>query len=95
MFDAKSRYKDLAVKTHPGADGRARRHVARRFLPDPSALRPLGFARITDSDRLDLVAHRHLGEPTAFWRIADANAAMHPDDLLAPVGRRLVVPSPI
>ena len=95
MFDAKSRYKDLPVKTHIAADGTVRRYVSRRFLPDPAGLRPLGFAPVTDSDRLDLMAYRHLGDPTAFWRIADANGAMHPDDLLAQAKRRLTIPSPI
>jgi hypothetical protein len=95
MFDAKSRYKDLPIKTHVDAGGRERRYVARRFLPDPANLRPLARLRVTDSDRLDLMAHRYLGESTVFWRIADANAAMHPDDLLSPAGRQLIVPSPI
>lgn len=95
MFDQRSRYRDLPVKTHIEADGTERRHVARRFLPDPAALRLMATARITDSDRLDLIAHRALGEPTLSWRIADANAAMDPDDLLSPAGRRLHVPNPI
>ena len=93
MFDDKSRYRSLPVLSHVEADGRERRYVARRFLPDPSALRAAGHARVTDSERLDLIAHRTLGEPTAFWRIADANRAMHPDELLVPAGRRLNVPS--
>lgn len=95
MLDQKSRYKDLPIKSFVDADGRERRYLARRFLPDPAALRALTSVRITDSERLDLIAHRTLGEPTMFWRIADANAAMDPDDLLSPVGRRLIVPSPI
>lgn len=95
MLDQKSRYKDLAIKTFGAADGSERRYLARRFLPDPATLRTLTTVRVTDSQRLDLIAHRSLGEPTVFWRIADANAAMDPDDLLAPVGRRLIVPSPI
>lgn len=95
MFDEKSRYRSLPIKTFVEPDGRERRYVARRFLPDPAALRPLGAVRMSDSERLDLIANRMLGEPTAFWRIADANAAMHPDELLTPAGRRLTVPSPI
>jgi hypothetical protein len=75
VFDQKSRYKDLPIRSHVGADGRERRYVARRFLPDPAALRTMTTVRVTDSERLDLIAHRTLGEPTAFWRIADANAA--------------------
>lgn len=95
MFDEKSRYRDLKVLTHVGPDGTERRYVSRRLLPDPAALRPLTRVRMTDSERLDLIAHRTLGEPTAFWRVADANAAMDPDELLQPAGRLLVVPSPI
>ena len=95
MFDQKSRYRDLPVKSLVGADGVERGYVARRFLPDPAALRTLTTVKVTDSERLDLIAHRTLGEPTAFWLVADANAAMDPDELLAPAGRRLRVPSPI
>jgi hypothetical protein len=31
---------------------------------------------------------------TAFWQLADANEAMHPDDLTSTAGRRLAVPIP-
>jgi hypothetical protein len=95
MFDEKSRYKDLPILSYIEADGTERRFVARRFLPDPAALRTLTTVKVTDSERLDLIAYRTLGEPTAFWRVADANAAMDPDELLTPAGRRLRVPSPI
>lgn len=95
MFDDKSRYKDLPQKSFVEADGRERRYVARRFLPAPEQLATLATVKVTDSDRLDLVAAARLGEPTAFWRIADANGAVDPDDLLTPTGRTLRVPNPI
>lgn len=95
MFDEKSRYRGLPILTHVEPDGTLRRHVARRFLPDPQALREAARVRVTDSERLDLIAGRMLGEPTLFWRIADANGAMDPDELLSPAGRRLRVPSPV
>jgi hypothetical protein len=95
MFDEKSRYKDLPLATYADADGRERRYVTRRFLPQPESLRTLVMVTVTDTDRLDLIAHARLGEATASWRVGDANAAMDPDDLLQPVGRRLRVPSPI
>lgn len=93
-FDEKSRYRDVEIRTHREQDGTLRLFLARRFLPDPASLRVLATARLTESDRLDLIAHRSLGEATAFWRIADANAALDPDDLLSPIGRRLAVPDP-
>lgn len=94
MFDENSRYKDLPVKTHETADGRSIRYVARRFLADPGTFGTLARVRVSESERLDLLAHRMLGEPTQFWRIADANGAMAPDDLLRPVGRHLTIPTP-
>lgn len=95
MFDDKSRYKALPVKSFTEADGRERRYVARRFAPDPALLRTLTTVRANDSERLDLIAQRTLGEPTVWWRVADANAAMDPADLLAQAGRQLRVPNPI
>ncbi len=95
MFERNSRYRDLPVKAHTEPDGTQRRYVSRRHLPDLAALRTLLTVRATDSERLDLIAYRTLGDPTAFWRVADANAAMDPDELLRPAGRVLLVPSPV
>jgi len=35
-----------------------------------------------------------LGGPELFWRIADANGAMRPEDLVAKVGRQLKITLP-
>jgi len=93
------RYDDVPVveTTVPGPDGpRPVRHLGRRTLPDPGGLRVLAWHRVAADDRLDLVAARHLGDPTAFWRIADANAALDPDALVGPdaEGDVLLVPVP-
>jgi hypothetical protein len=95
VFDDKSRYKDLPLKSFVETDGSERRYVARRFLPAPETLSTLGTVKVTDSDRLDLIAAARLGEPSAFWRIAAANAAVDPHDLLTPTGRTLRLPNPI
>jgi nucleoid-associated protein YgaU len=47
--------------------------------------------RVVAGDRLDLLAARYFGDPLQFWRIADANPASSPDELLEP-GRVLVIP---
>lgn len=47
--------------------------------------------RVTAGDRLDLLASRYYGDPLQYWRIADANPARLPEDLLE-VGRVLVIP---
>jgi hypothetical protein len=36
------------------------------------------------SDRLDTVASTYLGDPHLYWRIADANPAVEPRQLLEP-----------
>ncbi|HFE44148.1 MAG TPA: hypothetical protein ENJ18_01460 [Nannocystis exedens] len=47
---------------------------------------------IRDGDRLDLLALRHLGDPTAHWRIADANAELDGADLWREIGRVITIP---
>jgi hypothetical protein len=49
---------------------------------------------VAQSDRLDLIASRTLGDSEQFWRVADANNAMHPLDLTEVVGRVLRIPLP-
>jgi nucleoid-associated protein YgaU len=90
-FPANSRYHAVATREWTGPDGRARRFLRRRFLPQPDALAAEGHVRLREGDRLDLVAAARLGDPERFWRIADANGAMHPADLTAP-GRVLRIP---
>lgn len=43
-------------------------------LPRPAPV--LGYHQSGGGERLDLLAFRYLHDPTAFWRICDANNAM-------------------
>jgi hypothetical protein len=72
------------------------RYLRRRELPDLRDVRPLAFHAVAQGDRLDLLAARYLGDALAAWQIADANAALDPDELTAPgrEGDRLTVPFP-
>jgi len=47
-----------------------------------------------EKDRLDNIAAHYLGDPEQFWRLADANNAMRPEELTEEVGRRLRVTHP-
>jgi len=94
MFDETSRYHGLDTAEYRFPDGRVVRYVRRRFLPQGARLPLLAEATVAEGDRLDLIAHRLLGDPEAFWRICDANDAMHPDELTRDVGRWLRVPVP-
>jgi nucleoid-associated protein YgaU len=99
MFESTSRYHGLAVKTVTvgSASGEPRpvRYVERRFLPALTAETALAEHVVVQGDRLDLIAGKHLADPTQFWRIADANDGMRPEDLTAQPGRRIVIALPL
>ena len=97
MFDTASRYATVPDATIDRAlpDGTTRtiRYKLRRFLPAPDTLTPLTRHVMTDADRLDLVAARYVGDPTAFWRLCDANDVLRPAELEV-VGRPVVIAMP-
>jgi hypothetical protein len=39
---------------------------------------------VAQGERLDRLTWQYLGDPLQFWRIADANGALHPDALEQP-----------
>jgi hypothetical protein len=88
-----SRYAAIGVATHEDADGRLTAYLQRRFLPQPERLALLQVHTVAEGERLDNVTAAHLGDPEQFWRVADANRAMHPDDLMV-VGRALRITLP-
>ena len=45
-------------------------------------------------DRLDNITSAFLGDPEQFWRVADANGAMRPEELTERVGRRIRITLP-
>jgi hypothetical protein len=95
MFDSTSRYHRIETATHhPPDGGDPVRYLRRRFLPRGEAQPLLVELTVIDGERLDLIAHRTLGDPTAFWRLCDANNAMNPADLLAEPGESLRVAVP-
>jgi hypothetical protein len=89
---------DVATLTLPDGAGGTRevRYLRRRTLPDPRAVRPMSFHPVVAGDRLDLLAARYLADPTAGWRLADANVVVDPEELTAPEaeGDVLVIPLP-
>ncbi len=86
LFAPNSRYQATATGTWTTADGRTVAYLRRRFVPKPEELAQVGQYTVTQGDRLDIIAARYLGDPTLFWRIADANRALRPEDLVAVVG---------
>lgn len=78
MFTSNSRYYHTPVYQFELVDGRQVTVV--QF---PVRTRPplIGFHRREEGQRLDLLAAYYLKDPTAFWRICDANAALSPHAL--------------
>ena len=93
MFSITSRYQGLPTATLALPDGRKVVYVRRRFVPRPEDLTQTGEHVLKPGERLDSVAFKELGDAELFWRIADANRAVDPDDLITP-GRRLRVTLP-
>jgi hypothetical protein len=84
-FDPASRYAGLetATRTVTDADGNDRviRYQRRRIIPPQDDLPTLAEHRVTDGDRLDNITAQYAGDPTLFWRLCDANAVLHPEEL--------------
>lgn len=94
MFDATSRYARLPVLTWTAPDGTPVVYVARRFLPRGGSLPLLAQTAVRSDDRPDTLTARTLGDPTTFWRVADANDVMDPGELVDAPGRLVRIPVP-
>lgn len=94
LFPPSSRYHGLKTLTYKREDGKEIAYLERRFLPDPADFEDLREHSVVEGDRLDNLAYQYLGDPEQFWRVADANAAMHPDELTAEIGRTLRITLP-
>lgn len=92
MISSDSRYASAAQLGYTAADGEQLVYLTPRLLPFPESFSPVLTQRVTDSDRIDLIAWKNLGNPQLSWRIADANRAMHPGSLPGAPGDTLVIP---
>jgi len=92
-FPPTSRYALTEVATLEDAQGREVAYLRRRFLPQPERFALLRTHLVVQGDRLDNVMASYLGDPEQFWRVADANRTMRPDDLMT-VGRLLRITLP-
>jgi hypothetical protein len=93
-FPPTSRYLGSETAVLETPDGRPIVYLRRRFVPLPDGRAPLQEHTVAAGDRLDNLAAHYLGDPELFWRLADANNAMRPDELTETVGRRLRITMP-
>lgn len=89
-----SRYHDIPSAVHTTPGGREIPYLTRRFLPPHQDLVDIAEHVVSEGDRPDLVANTHLGDPEAWWRIADANPVLDPRELTDTPGRRLRITLP-
>ena len=93
-FPPTSRYATIDLATLELPDGTQRVYLRRRFLPPSSRFALLRTHIGTEGERVDRLAAQELGDPEAFWRIADSNDVMRPDELIEDVGRALRITLP-
>lgn len=94
MFPFSSRYYQTETAELKSADGRTIVYLRRRFVPPAEKFDLLQEHVVSEGERLDHLAAKYLGDPELFWRIADANSAMHPEELTQTVGRSLRITLP-
>lgn len=90
MFFKGSRYEDVPTLEHLARDGRVIRYKARRIVPPaPGITNHI----VDEGERLDHIAFQHYRDPERFWRVADSNGVIHPEELLTQPGRIIDIPS--
>ncbi|HYI96152.1 MAG TPA: hypothetical protein VEX68_21590 [Bryobacteraceae bacterium] len=75
-------------------DGTEIAYVKRRLLPQESEFSTILTHSVTEGERLDTITAKYLDDSQQFWRIADANIAVSPFELVERVGRRVRIALP-
>ena len=94
-FDAQSRYNGVPLallQRRPDDPGQV--YVRRRFIASPSSVAIAARHAVQPLDRPDALGARYFGDPLLYWRIADANAVLDPNELTDTPGRRVAIPLP-
>lgn len=76
-----SRYYNLPVLALEASEGRKTVYFQRRFVPHPERFDLLQEHVVSQGERLDNLAAHYVGDPELFWRLCDANRALHPREL--------------
>lgn len=98
MLEPTSRYASLKTKNlmivEPNGQVRLVRYFERRFLPEIGLGTTLLEHMVVQGDRLDNVTAKYLADPTQFWRVADSNESMQPEELTSKIGDRIIINMP-
>ena len=94
MIGPGSRYASVDRATLTTASGRTVAYLGRRFIPAPDPRDTLAMVEVGPATRLDVIAASLGLDPCQAWRLADANGALDPVELVATPGRVLRAPRP-
>lgn len=94
LFPSTSRYYGIETTTMETKEKKTVVYLKRRFIPQPERFELIQEHTVTEGDRLDNITAHYIGDPEQFWRIADANNAMQPDELTEEAGHKLRITQP-
>lgn len=94
QFPPTSRYFATPTKILDGPGGRKTVYLARRFVPQPERFFAVRIHTVADGERLDNITAQYLDDPEQYWRLCDANRALHPCELTDTVGRQIRITLP-
>jgi hypothetical protein len=94
IFPANSRYASTETASYTLPDGRQVVYLRRRFVPSPELFALMQEHFVVESDRIDVLTARYIGDPEQFWRICDANGVLRPDDLTSTIGNVIRITLP-
>jgi hypothetical protein len=94
-FGPNSRYRGIAqgVFVRDASDPGVR-YVLRRFIPQRRDIAVAGEHLVQGGERPDLLAARAMGDAELYWRIADANGVIDPNEVTGTPGDRVTIPQP-
>ena len=89
-----SRYATTETTTYTAADGRMVVHFRRRFIASEDRFQTIEEHVVIEGERPDTLAARFLGDAEQWWRLADANGVLRPEELSETPGRTVRITLP-
>ncbi|OLB77368.1 MAG: hypothetical protein AUI14_16250 [Actinobacteria bacterium 13_2_20CM_2_71_6] len=89
-----SRYFGIDAVVFSTPDGQSFPYLRRRLLPDPDGFTMIAKHVVAEGERPDLLGFRYLADAEQWWRIADANPVLDPNELTAEPGRAIRITLP-
>lgn len=91
-FAANSRYHGLKTHSKTLENGKNVIYLERRFIPVRSKGSDYRTEHtVTQGDRLDNLSASYIGDPEQFWKIADDNVVLRPEELTDEIGSKIII----